>query len=161
MKKQIAMSAIAVSLVPIAHAQALKVDHFTPDQIIAKAKELEPKAQGPDKAASTKLDEYPNHYTMVALRHKDGGAELHENFADIFYIVQGRATLVTGGSIADAKTGPVGEVRGSAVSGSAVSGGEHTTLAPGDVVHIPAGLSHQLLLKDDTFVYFVIKVKEK
>jgi mannose-6-phosphate isomerase-like protein (cupin superfamily) len=156
MKKQIAISAIAVSLVPIGYAQALKVDHFTPDQILAKAKDLEPKAQGLDKAASTKLDEYPNHYTMVAMRHKDGGAELHENFADIFYIVQGRATLVTGGSIADAKTGPAGEVRG-----SAVSGGEHTTLAPGDVVHIPAGLSHQLLLKDDTFVYFVIKVKEK
>jgi len=156
MKKQIAMSAIAVSLAPVVHAQALKVDHFTPDQIVARAKELEPKAQGPDKAASTKLDEYPNHYTMVALRHKDGGAELHENFADIFYVVQGHATLVTGGNIVDAKTGPAGEVRG-----SAVNGGEHTMLSPGDVVHIPAGLSHQLLLKDDTFVYFVIKVKEK
>jgi quercetin dioxygenase-like cupin family protein len=46
--------------------------------------------------------------------------------------------------------------------GSAVQGGTQTILNKGDVVHIPAGVSHQLLIPaGSTFVYFVIKVKEK
>lgn len=157
MKSQIALSAFVACLAPFARSQALKVDLYTPSQILSEAQKLEPKAQGPDHAASAKLEEYPNHYTMVALRHKDGGAELHENFADIFYVVQGSATLVTGGSISDAKEVSPGEIRG-----SEVTGGERTVLAVGDVVHIPAGLSHQLLIpRGETFVYFVIKIKEK
>jgi quercetin dioxygenase-like cupin family protein len=36
------------------------------------------------------------------------------------------------------------------------------TLNPGDVVHIPATVPHQMLVPDgSTFIYFVIKVKEK
>lgn len=138
-------------------ASAQAIDHWTPAQILAQAAQLEPKAQGPDGAASTKLTEYPNHYTMVALRHKNGGAEIHDNYADFFYVVKGHGTLLTGGPVQDEKIVSPGEHRG-----SALQGGAQTVLNKGDVVHIPAGVSHQLLIPSgSTFVYFVVKVKEQ
>lgn len=157
MRITLAAIVLTACMAPQAQAQAPTVDHWTPSQILAKASELDPKAHGPDGTASTKLEEYPNHYTMVALRHKNGGAELHENFADFFYVVKGHATLLTGGPLQDEKTVSPGELRG-----TAVESGARTVLNKGDVVHIPAGVSHQLLIPTgSTFVYFVIKVKEK
>ena len=108
-------------------------------------------------SASTKLAEYPNHYTMVAMRTKDGGAEIHEHYADFFFVLRGKATLMTGGTVVDAKTSAPGETKG-----SAVKDGTATSLGEGDMVHIPANVPHQLLLPDHgEFVYFVIKVKEQ
>ena len=157
MDSKTAVLSLVACLAPMASAQAVKVDHFSQADLLEKAQALSAKAQGPDGSASVKIDEYPNHFTMIALRHKDGGAEMHENFADIFFVVQGHATLLSGGTIPDAKSSTSGEVRG-----SAVEKGEQTALNLGDVVHIPAGVPHQLLVpKGDTFIYFVIKVKEK
>jgi quercetin dioxygenase-like cupin family protein len=43
-----------------------------------------------------------------------------------------------------------------------VLNGVETKLNQGDIVHIPATVPHQLLLREGgTFLYFVIKVKEK
>lgn len=156
MVKEIAALTVAACLTPLVSAQGVKVDHFTQAQLLEKGQALSAKAQGPEGAASTKIDEYPNHFTMISLRHKDGGAEIHDTNADFFLVVQGHATLLTGGTVKDAKTNN-GETRG-----TAVLNGDKTALSPGDVVHIPAGVPHQLLIQSgETFVYFVIKVKEK
>jgi mannose-6-phosphate isomerase-like protein (cupin superfamily) len=94
---------------------------------------------------------------MIALRHKDGGAEVHENYADFFFLVQGNATLLTGGTIENPKTVSPGEIRG-----TSVQNGTRTALSQGDVVHIPANTPHQMLVpKGSTLIYFVVKVKEK
>jgi mannose-6-phosphate isomerase-like protein (cupin superfamily) len=135
----------------------LTLDHLTRGQLIEKALKLVPAAQAAGGAAGIKLQEYPNHFTMLSLRHKDGGAEIHENFADIFFVVQGSATLVTGGTVQDSETVSPGEIRG-----SGVLHGNSAVLRQGDFAHIPASLPHQLLVAEgETFVYFVIKVKEK
>ncbi len=158
MRMSIAASAVVVTaLASSAIAQTVKVDHLTQSELIVKAQALNSKAQGTDGAASVKLDEYPNSFTMIALRHKDGGAEVHENYADFFFVVQGHATLVSGGTVLDGKTTSPGEIRG-----ASVQNGDRTSLSEGDIVHIPAAVPHQLLLADgSTFIYFVIKVKEK
>ena len=157
MRTRIATLAVVVAMVHAVAAQTVKVDHMTQSELIEKAQALNAKAQGPDGAASVKLDEYPNHFTMIALRHKDGGAEVHENFADFFFVVQGHATLVSGGTVQDGKTVTPGEIRG-----TSVQNGDHTSLSEGDIVHIPAAVPHQLLVQDgSTLIYFVIKVKEK
>jgi len=138
------------------NAQSTKVDHLTREQILEKAHALESLARTQDGSASAKLSEYPNHYTMVALRHRNGGAEIHEHFADIFIVVEGHATLLTGGSVLAPKTVSPGETKG-----TSVQGGSPQELKEGDVVHIPAGVPHQLLLPEGgSFVYFVIKVRE-
>jgi mannose-6-phosphate isomerase-like protein (cupin superfamily) len=157
MRNAVATLAIAASTLGSAGAQSLAVSHLTQTELIEKAQQLNAKAQGPEGAASVKLEEYPNHFTMISLRHQDGGAEVHENYADFFFVVQGHATLLTGGTVVGSKTVNPGEIRG-----TSVANGVSTSLAQGDVVHIPATLPHQLLIpKDETFVYFVIKVKEK
>lgn len=154
---------VGLSLSAVVHAQAAvavdspNVDHWTQAQLMESAKALEATSHSPDGSASTKLTEYPDHYTMMSLRKKSGGAEIHENFADFFLVIEGHATLVTGGTILHAQAAGNGEIRG-----VAVDGGTSQTLNKGDLVHIPAGVPHQLQLSDDgPFVYFVIKVKEK
>jgi mannose-6-phosphate isomerase-like protein (cupin superfamily) len=142
---------------PVGAAQAIQVDHLTQSQLLEKARELNAKAQGSEGAASARLSEYPNHFTMISLRSKDGGAEIHEDFADFFFVVQGSATLVTGGSVEGGAAISPGEIRG-----KSVVNGTRTSLNQGDIVHIPATVPHQLLVpQGGTFVYFVIKVKEK
>jgi quercetin dioxygenase-like cupin family protein len=51
-------------------------------------------------------------------------------------------------------TTKAGEIRG-----SSIAGGERHNLGVGDIVHIPAGTPHQLLVENGKpFTYFVIKV---
>jgi mannose-6-phosphate isomerase-like protein (cupin superfamily) len=137
------------------HAQQPTVDHFSKDDLLHRAGILKALADAGTGSASTKLDEYPNHYTMIALREKDGGAEIHEEFADIFVILKGQATLMTGGTVVDAKTVKPGEI-----TGAKLTGGSATELSEGDVVHIPARLPHQMLLSKGGELVYVIKVKE-
>ena len=155
MKLTIACLLLAASAIRFATAQTLTVDHLTQSQLIEKARDLNEKAKGPD-GASSKLNEYPNHFTMIALRHQDGRAEVHENYADVFFVVQGNAKLLTGGTVQAGNTVSPGEIRG-----KSVLNGVETTLNQGDIVHIPATVPHQILPQGGTFLYFVIKVKEK
>lgn len=145
--------AMGVWAVQAAGAQTATVDHFTRSEILERSNAL----TLTNGSGSTKLNEYPNHYTMVALRQKDGGAEVHQDFSDIFFVVEGKATLLSGGEVENAKTASPGEIRG-----TSVKNGTSTPLSEGDVVHIPAGVPHQLLVAGGgTFVYFVVKAKEK
>jgi mannose-6-phosphate isomerase-like protein (cupin superfamily) len=151
-----AVSMCALSLAASAKAQSPSVDQLTQAQLSEMAQKLEAEAKASG-GASTKIADYPNHYTMIALREKSGGAEIHENFADFFFVVQGHATLVSNGSVVDPKTVSAGEIRG-----ASLQGGTQQKLNQGDVIHIPAGVSHQMLLaQGETITYFVIKVKEK
>lgn len=45
--------------------------------------------------------------------------------------------------------------------GTGLEGGSQTLLKKGDIVHIPAGVPHQLrIAPGNTFTYFVVKVTE-
>jgi glc operon protein GlcG len=85
-------------------------------------------------------------------RDRDGLAEVHTRDTDILYVLQGTATLVTGGRVLNGKTIAPDEIRG-----DAIAGGETRPLVAGDVVVIPNGLPH--LFKDVAapFLYFVVK----
>ncbi|MBV8865795.1 MAG: cupin domain-containing protein [Acidobacteriaceae bacterium] len=104
--------------------------------------------------ASRDLARYGNHYLMLAYREETGSSELHETEADIFVVESGSATILTGGKLISGHTVKSGEIRG-----SGIQGGERHFLGAGDIVHIPAGTPHQLLLdKSKPFTYFVVKV---
>jgi len=87
-------------------------------------------------------------------RDKPGQSELHEKDTDVFYILQGAATFVTGGKMVEPKTTAPGEVRG-----SGIEGGEVRTLSKDDVIIIPAGTPHWFKDVQGTFLYFVVKVQ--
>ena len=104
--------------------------------------------------ASQELTRYGNHYTMLAYREATGSSELHEHEADFFVVETGQATLMTGGRLTKPKTQKPGEIRG-----TSIEGGKRHTVSAGDIVHIPAGIPHQLLIeKGKPFTYFVVKV---
>lgn len=93
---------------------------------------------------------------MLAFRCTDGGGELHQCFADLFYILDGRASLLTGGALVSPVTTAPGEVRS-----ASVQGGTRQELKAGDVVHIPSATPHQMLVSaGDTVTYFVVKIQE-
>jgi len=95
-----------------------------------------------------------NYAVITGKRDKAGTAELHEKDTDVFYIVDGTATYVTGGKIIDSKTVSPGEIRG-----SGIEGGETRQLSKGDVIIIPAGAPHWFKDVQGPFHYFVVKVQ--
>jgi mannose-6-phosphate isomerase-like protein (cupin superfamily) len=132
-------------------------DHWTPAILLERAAYLRKLAKAGDGQASETLKEYPQHAAMLSLRARDGVAELHENFADLFLVLDGRATLVTGGTVAGAETIAPGEIRG-----ASIAGGVRRELRAGDVAHVPAGVPHQMLVPGEkTFTSFVLKIREK
>jgi mannose-6-phosphate isomerase-like protein (cupin superfamily) len=126
--------------------------HWTAQQLQETEKAL--LAQGKDPATQS-LGNFGNHAASLSHRESDGKAEVHEKKNDIFVVQSGEATLVTGGTVIDDKPGNNGEH-----TGSGIKDGTETRLKVGDVVHIPAGMPHQLLIrKGATFTYFVVKVE--
>jgi mannose-6-phosphate isomerase-like protein (cupin superfamily) len=138
------------------YGQTMKSDHWSTAELLERAKHLRDLAAKGDGSASETLEKYPHHYTMLAFRQHSGGGELHQNFADIFFILDGRASVLTGGSLADQKSSGPGEIRG-----KSVEGGTRQEVKAGDVVHIPAAMPHQMLLAEgESVTYYVVKVEE-
>ncbi len=97
-------------------------------------------------------------YKVIGGKHDTPGkAELHTRDTDVFYIVDGTATFITGGKIIDPKVTAPEEVRG-----SAIDGGEAHLLTKGDVIVIPPGTPHwfKSVQVPPTFFYFVVKIRQ-
>ena len=123
--------------------------------IMAKGKVLAQKLN-PQKVASETIATEGNRTFMVAHREGSGIPEWHEKQADIIFISAGQITMVYGGTIVDAKMTAPGEMRG-----TSIQGGTEAKLGPGDVLHIPAKVPHQMMLAPGVQVtYFVTKVTE-
>jgi len=93
----------------------------------------------------------------VTSRDSAGIHERHENFTDIFVVQKGGARLLTGGTAQGERQTSPGEWRG-----GTIVGGSTAELHPGDVVVIPAGIPHQMLLNPgERIVYLAFKVAKK
>jgi mannose-6-phosphate isomerase-like protein (cupin superfamily) len=153
------MTTVVLSLFSLGSARLMgepQVDHYTPKGLREQAVPLKEKAAANNGAAAETLQKYGVDYTMLSVRSKDGGVELHQKFADIFVILDGNAVLLSGGELADPKPSSSGEMQGSSIRNAT-----SINLSKGDIVHIPANTPHQLLIpKGSTLTYFVIKVKE-
>jgi len=132
------------------------LDHLASPVLLERAAYLRKLAKLGDGVASEVLKEYPLHAIHLLVRNRNGIAEQHEKFADIFFVLEGRAALVTGGAIANTRTIAPGETRG-----DSVEGGARQELRAGDVAHVPAGLPHQMVVGGDTSVTcLVVKVQQ-
>ncbi len=99
------------------------------------------------------LTEGSNYKVSMSRRTGPGEAELHADETDIFYIVEGSATFVTGGTVTDEKTTGPGQIRG-----SGIQGGKTQALSKGDVIVIPKGVPHWFKAVPGLVVYYVVKV---
>lgn len=99
------------------------------------------------------LVEVSGYKIHASRREAPGMAEIHVRDTDILYVLEGSATMVTGGSVPDAKTTAQDELRG-----SAIEGGEVRVLRKGDVLIVPNGTPHWFKEVDGPFLYYVVKV---
>jgi glc operon protein GlcG len=94
-------------------------------------------------------------YMVHASRREGPGmAEIHTKDADIVYVLDGTATLVTGGTAIHPKPIEADEIRG-----SGIEGGESRQLKQGDVIIVPAGVPHWFKEVSKPFLYYVVKAR--
>jgi uncharacterized protein GlcG (DUF336 family)/mannose-6-phosphate isomerase-like protein (cupin superfamily) len=92
-------------------------------------------------------------YKVHASRRVDPGqAEIHTLDTDVIYVVDGSATLVTGGKAVDAK-----EIAPNEIRGTKIEGGQEHQISKGEVIVIPNGVPHQFTAVTGELHYFVCK----
>ena len=95
-----------------------------------------------------------NYMVHASHRESPGMVEIHELDADIIYVLDGSATLVTGGSIEGAKTIEPNEIRG-----TSITNGDVRRLSKGDVLIVPSGTPHWFKDVSGSLNYYVVKVR--
>jgi mannose-6-phosphate isomerase-like protein (cupin superfamily) len=88
---------------------------------------------------------------------------IHFKVSEVYYVIGGAATLVSGGTMVNAKTrsSDAENVRlenGPGSSGTAIQGGESRRIKVGDVVIIPAGVPHWFSEIEGSITYVVLRV---
>src|SRR5436305_9645528 len=89
--------AAAKAVTPAKSNEPSAVDHTTRPVLMERAAYLKQMARAGEGSASEILKEYPRHNIQLSVRLRSGIAEFHEHFADIFFVLDGSATVVTGG----------------------------------------------------------------
>ena len=81
----------------------------------------------------------PYNVNVEQRQPRQQGASLHEAQAELFYVIDGSATLLTGGAL-------VSPTRtGTNQSGTGIEGGVRQTFAKGDFLLVPSGIPHQFV----------------
>jgi mannose-6-phosphate isomerase-like protein (cupin superfamily) len=92
-----------------------------------------------------------------------GVAAVHFKVTEIYHVLDGAGTLVTGGAMVNAKTRPADSTSvkledGPGASGTGIEGGVSRKIKAGDVVVIPAGLPHWFSEIEGSITYVVVRV---
>ena len=82
---------------------------------------------------------------------------------EVYHIIDGSGTFVTGGTIANAQPVPTNNVIhtilvGPSTTGSAIEGGQSRHVGPGDVIIVPPGVAHWFSKVDADMNYLVVRV---
>jgi mannose-6-phosphate isomerase-like protein (cupin superfamily) len=87
----------------------------------------------------------------------------HDLVSEVYHVIDGSATLVTGPDIVDAKRRPatnenVRLLNGPGSNGTSIRNGKTYQLKPGDVIVIPAGVGHWFTRIDDHIRYLMVRI---
>ena len=138
--------------------QSNGADIYSAAELAVRSAALQAKAMiAPNGQAGGKLDTYPpNDFTMLTYRSQNGVVEQHANYDDVFVVLDGDATIVTGGTGQNMHPTGKGEQQG-----TSIVGGKTTKLGKGDIIHISINVPHQLFIeKGHHFTYYVVKIKQ-
>jgi len=142
-------------VLPMIAAEPAGYKYWSAAELKGLAKTMAPKVNA-QKVALENLGAFGPDRAIMVHREGSGEAELHETEADVMVITSGSGTLVIGGTMPGAKNTAPGEQRA-----PAVVGGSKQKMGPGDVLHVPPKIPHQVMLAPGTQItYFVLKVKE-
>lgn len=89
----------------------------------------------------------------IEIWKKPGRPAVHPAEAEYAIVLEGAGTLVSGGTMADAKVS-----NPNLIEGSQIEGGVTRTLGPGDVILIPAGIPHWFGVSGDRLVLLGLKL---
>ena len=67
------------------------------------------------------------------------GAAAHADRAELFYVINGSGTMLTGGTISDGKESGVN------TQGTTITGGTRIAFKTGDFIMVPSGVPHQFV----------------
>lgn len=90
-------------------------------------------------------------------REAPGMAEVHAQDTDIIYVLEGTATVVTGGDVVNGKA--LAE-NADEIRGATIRGGSAQRLFKGDVFIVPNGVAHQFTEVQAPFLYYVVKATD-
>ena len=146
---------IAAMMIPSCLAQTVNRTEVFPDKdVSARLMEMVKESKKAGSSGAT-LGGNTSPIIKLSVRTTNGGAEIHGRFDDILVVTGGKATLITGGTVANAHTDKDDETKG-----TSVENGKTQTISKGDIVHIPAGTPHQLIIAPgDVFQTIVIKAE--
>jgi mannose-6-phosphate isomerase-like protein (cupin superfamily) len=130
----IALSVVTAAAVAVALARPPAPQMAPPEALIAKSKS----DRKPDQAAfNSRLLSFDPYSVNMEYRAGIGPAAVHEREAEVFYIIDGTATMITGGKLTnETRTNPAN------LSGTGVEGGMTRTVSKGDFIVVPEGTPH-------------------
>jgi mannose-6-phosphate isomerase-like protein (cupin superfamily) len=149
MRVSIVVIAVALSCSAAAQQPASSADGRTMVSaadvaaLVAKAK-AERKDQPTIAQSLLKLAPYN---VSLEYRASVGNAAMHETEAELFYVIDGSATLVTGGKLANEK-----RTNAENLTGTGIEGGESRHVAKGDFIMVPDHTPHWFNAIDGTVV---------
>ncbi len=118
----------------------------------AQATFIDPKNVSAAFAKGMPLLETAGYKVHASRRVEPGQAEIHTLDTDVIYVVDGSATLVTGGKAIDAK-----EIGPNELRGTKIEGGQEHHITKGEIIIIPNGVPHQFTTVTGELHYFVCK----
>ena len=94
---------------------------------------------------------------------EDTSVAEHDLVSEVYYILEGSATLVTGSDIVGLKRRPadnraVKMLNGPGGNGTSIRNGVEHRLKPGDMIIIPAGVGHWFTKVEDHIKYVMIRI---
>ncbi len=147
----LSLATALLATVTLAGPNEPKVNYVSASKLLADVRQA-PEA-GPNTAAVNYLSA-PGYAAVVVRRTKPDRAEVHKTQMDIWHVVEGSGTLVTGGSMVEPSETEPNELRG-----RAISGGEERHVSKGDFLTIPSGVPHWIRSIDGKeIIYLVVKV---
>jgi mannose-6-phosphate isomerase-like protein (cupin superfamily) len=100
----------------------------------------------------------------VAMLHRvkpEANVLIHDHVTETYYILSGSGTIVTGGSLGDAKPYDLTRLNAGMSQQGTRQGGESKRVGPGDIIIIPAGTPHSFSQLDGPISYLVYRFEPK
>jgi mannose-6-phosphate isomerase-like protein (cupin superfamily) len=87
----------------------------------------------------------------------------HSQVTEVYHIIEGAGTLVTGGAMLEPTPSPadgntVKVLVGPSTGGTSIRGGQSRRVGPGDVIVIPPGVAHWFSAVDSDMNYLVVRI---
>jgi mannose-6-phosphate isomerase-like protein (cupin superfamily) len=141
MKREVSLVSIGLAavLLSVSGARLGVADDAAPKIQFFSAAQLNTLVVHPVKGiAANQFLKGPGSNVYIIRRDKTGETEVHMAFNDIYVVKSGHAKITVGGQVTGNR-----EVVPTEWLGGDISGGTDYSLAPGDVLFIPAGVPHK------------------